>query len=284
MLRLVHIFLPVVIFAVVLGTPWPRADAASTQYRVTGELASSPANGPTPTNPRNPRGLAETADGGSFALRLSFDEPAAPDFDLLGFSIDTEPFAADRWSLDLFGATELIGRYDQDTNPDFLGFASFTGELTGIDSGETFITLGVDTDPAPGRVATEDTLISVEFYADELVDVFFTDALTDVPSDPAFDGGSVLDLGSGLRVPVTDAAFVIAPPDGPVRTDNDETPIINGDSGGVISGSNSGGGGGGGGGGAAAVPTPGTAVGGLLLMLLLVVRQLNRTQQRAETA
>lgn len=275
--KIIHVLLPVLIFAVVLGAPLPVADAASTQYLITGELPDSNPTLPD-RNPRNPRGFGDLASvpDGTFAFRLNFDEPAEPDFDLLGFSSETQPFAADSWSLDLFGATGLTERYNQDTNPDFLGFASFAGELTGFDSGETYLTLGVDTNPAPGRVALDDTLINVDFFADELVAVFFTDDLKDVPQGIAFDGGSILDLGSGLRVPVASARLVAAQLDDPVLVEEGNTdgqaPITGGNNGQTP------------GGGPAAVPTPGAAVGGLLLLLMLVVRQLNRTQQRVESA
>ncbi|MEM7625055.1 MAG: hypothetical protein AAF333_05450 [Planctomycetota bacterium] len=269
--RLTRALFPALIFAVVLGSPLPLADAASTQYLVTGELASS--NLPVP-------GVADDLGGATFAFRLNFDEPAEPDFDLLGFTADSQPFAADRWSLDLFGPTGLLDRFDQDTDPDALGFSVFTGQITSPEDGETFIDLGVDTNPAPGRVSLDDTLIDLEFFADELVSAFFTNDLTGVPDDTAFVGGSVLDLGSGLRVPVVNASLVVAELDEPVLIEDGGT-----DGQEPVTGNNGDGEGGTPGvGDPAAVPTPGAAVGGLLLMLLLVVRQLDRTQRHAERA
>ena len=262
--RFLRPLLPIVIFASVVGAPLPLADAASTQYLVTGEL-----------------GVGETSsrlDNADFAFRLNFDEPAVPDFDLLGFAPDTQPFVAETWSLDLFDGSGPLSRYDQDSNRANLGFAIFTGEVTGLDTGDSTIGLGVDTKPADRRVDARDTLIEVEFFTGELVNAFFTNELSDLPDDTVFVAGSVLDLGSGLRVPIANSTLVVAELDDPVFVQDDtagEAPVNAGNSGGpgaVFEGD------------PAAVPTPGAAVGGLLLMLLLVVRQLDRTQHRGEPA
>lgn len=279
MLGSTRVWLPLVLFVVVLGVPGgPHhvADASSTQYLITGELGSSGFT-PPPRNPRNPMGTLETLDNGSFSLRLNFDEPATPDFERFGFSSDAEPYAADSWSLDLFGADALLASFSQDTNPNSLGFAVFTGEVTGFDSGETIIETGVA--PATsGGIDFSSSLISVDFLADELVDVFFTDSLAGLPRDLEFDDGSVRDPATGLRVPVASAALSFATFEDPVLIEDggNTPPAVSPPGGGVTPDP----GNSGGGGQPSAVPSPGAAVGGLLLMLCLITRQLNRTTQR----
>jgi len=241
---------PPLLVAVIALTPSPMADAASSVYRVNGQIGSLD----TPS----------VLDGGSFSLRLGFEEPAVADPALSTILAEVFGFSADTWSLDLFDAGGAATQsYNYEAQPGALGFVVLTGEITGFDSARTLIDVGVDADAAPRPEDRGATLIELEFFVSGLVDALLGDDLAALPAGLGFRGGSVLELESGLRLPVVSAELTTLSLVGLESGPSD-------------------GGDGTGGGGAAAVPSPTAAAGGMLLFLGILVARNPRLQRLAD--
>lgn len=216
------------------------ATAGTTNYLVSGQLGID-----LPTD-----GIARGLDNSTFELRLAFEEPTLPDPDRSTFATPTLTYIAEAWSLAYFRDSAVVAEYDQDTNPDAVGFAELNGRLTGIDSGETFMVVGVESGPVSDGEPLFGSLVVTEFFTPTLVDAFFTDALVDIPGDLDSSGGSAFDESRGFYLEVLDAQLTAASiPDGVLvdSSTDDGSPQ--------------------------AIPTPSAAAGGALLLMGLMARR-----------
>ncbi|MEO1235509.1 MAG: hypothetical protein AAFX76_01840 [Planctomycetota bacterium] len=223
----------------------PAADALSTAYQVVGQFGE----GAQPT----------TLDNGSFTLDLVFDGSADADPGLSNFADALLGFAAVDFTLELSpaGADPVV--VDAAARPDATGFALFAGEVTGFDTAETRIELGVSLNSDPTLEDRGPTLVELDFLAPELADVFFKDGLHSLPGPLSLVAGSALDEGADRRVPVTAATLTATPsPDVVAFEPPSSGPV------------------GQPGGGPAVVPTPGAAAGGLALLAGLILRSGRR--------
>ncbi|MEM8737773.1 MAG: hypothetical protein AAGG38_04755 [Planctomycetota bacterium] len=233
------------------------ASAESTAYLVTGQLGAAA----SPT----------TLDRGGFSLSLIFDTPAAFDPALSNVGDTVLGFSTPRFALDLVPPAEVAAplSFDGDTVPAASGFAVFTGDLTGFDTEQTTLYLGVTPEPSPSLETLSPTLIDLDFVSPGLAELFFTDRLTDLPPTFGLAAGSVRDPQSGQRVPVASATLA--------AISRDDTDALFGP--GLAGGSS--------GGRAeppAAVPTPAAAAGGLALLLGLTLRTGRRTRPTGDAA
>lgn len=221
------------------------ATAGTTNYLVSGQLGID-----LPTD-----GIADGLDNSTFELRLAFEESVQPDPDRSTFATPTLTYIAEAWSLAYFRDSAVVAEYDQDSNPDAVGFAEFNGRLTGFDSsGETFMVVGVEAGPVSDGEPLVGSLIVTEFVTPTLVDAFFTNDLADIPGDLDSSGGSALDESRGFYLEVLDAQLAaVSIPDGVLvdaSTDN---------------------------GSPQAIPTPTAAAGGVLLLMSLMTRRRHAT-------
>ncbi|MEM9881616.1 MAG: hypothetical protein AAF800_01710 [Planctomycetota bacterium] len=219
------------LLTVLLCGPAGPAAGETVEYLVEGQLGSLAVPPPQ--------------DGGTFALRLSFDEPTIPDPDLSRDTLGNTGFLADVWSLDLFPAADgPAGRVDSDARPDALGYVLFTGDLTGFDSAITFVELAVED-------ASGQTLVRTTFLADSLVAPQFTNDLADLTADLAYLDGGVSDDAAGEAFDVPSATLT-------VRRLDDNPSAAPGTA-------------------ASVVPSPTAVGGGLMLMFGLLARRRRAT-------
>lgn len=222
----------------------PASLADTTYLLLDGELGS--ASDPSPI------------DGGTFELKLGFDEPTLPDGERSTFSTPTLVYVAQSWSLALLGDAGIFAEYDQDTNPEALGFAELTGQQ-GFEDGETFLTLGVDDDAFSDAGPLRGTLVNAEFFAPTLVDTFFTERLVDLPNGLVFTAGSVFEETTSQTLGVNSAGLAVVSIDDSVIA----SPGTDGGNSGEGDGSPS------------VVPSPTAAAGGMLLLLGAMARRRN---------
>ncbi len=216
--------------AVILGpvTFAGSADAASVEYRVAGTLAPS-----------------EAVAAEAFELSLRFDDPQPSDFEFVSF--DAESLTADAWSLSLTDPLGPSFATDSAAMPGSPAVATYTGELTGGNTGQTRLNLSV---------IGEAAAVDVEFlFPDRLEAVLFTRDPADLIGNPLFVGGDFRTASAGSSARIDSARLEITRT---ARTADGSAAD-----------------------GAVAVPNPSTAVGGLLLMLCLFLYQNDRARRAA---
>lgn len=218
--------------------------AGTTNYLVSGQLGID-----LPSD-----GIARGLDNSTFELRLMFEEPTSPDPDRSTFATPTLTYIAEAWSLAYFRDSAVVAEYDQDTNPDAVGFAELNGRLTGFDSGETFLVVGVEAGPVSDGEPLFGSLIVTEFVTPTLVDAFFTNELADIPGDLDSSGGSAFDESGDLYLEVLDARLTaVSIPDGVLMDSSNVNDSPQ------------------------AIPTPSAAAGGALLLMGLMARRRRGT-------
>lgn len=235
-------------FTLATGLSATVATAATTNYLVTGQLGASSSGDAADL------GL----DGSTFELRVTFDESTQPDPDRSTFATPTLTYLAQAWSLAYFRDSMIVAETSSESNPEALGFATLSGRLTGPDSGETFLSVGVEAGPVSDDAALLGSLILAEFTTPILVDAFFTNQLADVPGDVDFAGGSAFDASRDLFVGIAGASFAVSSIDD-----------------GIILGSP------GENNGPSAIPTPSAAAGGALLLMGLLGRRRRAAANQA---
>lgn len=235
--------------AIAAGLTASAATAGTTNYLVTGQL-----------------GVASLGDDESFAgldnstfeLRLTYDEPTQFDPELSSFGAQTFVYVAEAWSLAFLDDDGLIVEYDGkspgNTNltlGNSYGYVSLTGAITGFDSGETLLEVGVAEAVAAGDgQRLEPMLLRAEFYEPELIDAVFTDQLIDIPTDLAFQDGEALDESRNVKIDVVSASLAA------VSIDDGIVIQVSGEDGDP-----------------SAIPTPSAAAGGALLLFGLMARR-----------
>ncbi len=245
------------LLAITTGLTASAATAGTTNYLVTGQLGAAPSGDDDAFG-----GL----DNSRFELRLTYDEPTRFDPELSSFGAQTFVYVAETWSLAFLDDDGLIAEYDGegpgDAGPALAnryGYVNLTGNITGFDSGETLLEVGVAEAVAAGDgQRLEPSLLRAEFYEPELVDAVFTDQLMDIPADLAFQDGEAFDESRSVNINVVSASLAaVSIGDGIVLevSGEDREP--------------------------SAIPTPTAAAGGALLLFGLIARRRRAEARQA---
>lgn len=237
------------VLAITAGLAASAAAAGTTNYLVTGQLGVAPFDDDDASGPLN---------NSSFELRLTFDEPTRFDPELSSFGAQTFVYVAETWSLAFLDDDGLIAEYDGEgpgeaglMRGNNYGFVNLTGNITGFDSGETLLEVGVaEAVTAGDGQRLEPSLLRAAFYEPELVDAVFTDQLMDIPAELAFQDGEAYDESRSVNLGVLSASLTaVSIGDGIVLE---------------VSGED---------GEPSAIPTPTAAAGGALLLFGLMTRR-----------